>query len=124
MRVIPDRIEVVCDVDYTLIRPTTKNDRHLSCVEIINPNSGLATYYTVHHQHVELLRRYKGRGFYITVWSANGSAHAESVVKALDLEDVVDEVKTKPFKHIDDKKDAKDIVGSHVFIPEEGFNVV
>lgn len=55
-----------------------------------------------HNKHIEFLKSLKARGGYIVVHSGNGWAWAEQVVKLLKLEDYVDEVKTKPYKIIDD----------------------
>ena len=48
------------------------------------------------------MREFKARGHYVIVWSQGGWEWAEAVVKALGLEDLVDEVKTKPQWMVDD----------------------
>lgn len=125
MRINDSETIVVCDVDGTLIRPIVdfpegflRND----IVKIKNPYDEQEYTYEIHHEHISLLRQYKGRGFYIKVWSAGGVQHAVSVVKALGLNDgTVDEVETKPIKNMDDKKSSVHIIGSRVFIPRFGF---
>lgn len=120
MRVNKHEVIIGCDVDGTLIRPATEHEDNT--IKIVNPYDKQTHRYTIHSEHVELLRQYKGRGFYVKVWSAGGVLHAESVVKALGLDDgTVDEVETKPMKHMDDKKDIEAVVGSRVFIPKEGW---
>lgn len=56
-----------------------------------------------HLEHVSFLKSLKARGYYITVHSHNGAVWAANVVKALGLEEFVDECKNKPFKIIDDQ---------------------
>lgn len=118
---------VCCDVDGTLIRPVntrydTDGQPLHNTVTITNPYNNKQYFYEVHIEHVDLLRMYKGRGFYIRVWTANGVQHAVSVVKALGLDDgTVDSVETKPIKNMDDKKSCIHIAGSRVFIPRTGF---
>lgn len=52
--------------------------------------------------NIELLQKYKGRGFYIILWSAAGVKWAETIAKNLKLEKYIDEIKTKPCKYVDD----------------------
>lgn len=126
MKTIENEVNVGFDVDGTLIRPATREDK---TDESMYPNGRLlhifadntSKYYLVHTEHVELLKSYRKRGFYVIVWSANGHDHAGRIVRALNLEDSVDLVMTKCMKHVDDRKDIEGIVGSHVFIPMKGF---
>lgn len=68
----------------------------------------------IHTEHVDLLKSYKKRGFYIQVQSHNGFKHAKEVVTKLGLEDFVDEVRTKTSKNVDDiEKDTR----QYVYIP-------
>jgi hypothetical protein len=121
MKINENEVIVTCDVDGTLVRPATESD--LIVTYITNPYDKKTYKYVIHDEHIDLLRQYKGRGFYIRVWSAGGVKHAASVVKALGLDDgTVDDVETKPMKHVDDKKDGMHIIGSRVFIPKTGFS--
>lgn len=122
MQVNEDRVNVVVDVDNTLVKRSPYGEKFE--VSIVNPYDGKTYYYAIHHEHVELIKQYAGRGFYIKVWSANGSGHAASVVTALKLDGYVNEVDTKPMKFIDDKTSADQIVGSHIFIPKDKWYVV
>lgn len=103
------------DVDETLILhdPT----KHQSSRKIMLDYYGHSNIFAVHEEHVKLLKAYKARGFYIRVNSNNGYRWAEEVVKALHLTDYVDEVSTKAVKYVDDKKEAEQVVGQHVYIP-------
>lgn len=60
--------------------------------ELLAPNK-----YNIKH-----LKKLASRGHAIIVWSAGGADWAESVVKALDLEDFVHVVTSKPHYMIDD----------------------
>lgn len=112
---------VACDVDGTLIKPARYSTGE-GCIGIINPYTNKEHFYEVHTDHVDLLRQYKGRGFFIRIWTANGVQHAVSVVKALGLDDgTVDSVETKPMKNLDDKKSSIHIAGARVFIPRNGW---
>ncbi len=121
MVVNPDRVNIVCDVDGTLVK--RRYGDNLGAFMIVNPYDNTPYWYDIHTDHVELIRQYHGRGFHITVWSANGSAHAAAVVDALGLRDYVHETDTKPMKFLDDKTNPSAIIGSHVFIPRDGWYV-
>lgn len=111
-----NEFRVVVDVDNTLIIHGF-NSLTPNTTLIVNPNDGAKHYVKIHQRHVELIRQYRARGMYVTVWSNNGVDWAEAVVKAINLEDYVHEVSTKPIKHLDDQSSADSIVGSRVYIP-------
>lgn len=123
MKVNDHQFVVAVDVDGTLVKRSTYFPPRMSGeIEITNPYDKQTYLYDVHHENIELLRMYKGRGFYVKVWSANGSGHAVSVVKALGLDDgTVDECETKPCKHMDDRTAIDAVCGPRVFIPKEGW---
>lgn len=128
MRVNKAEVVIACDIDGTLVK---RVDPHLYSIEhrldITNPYDNKTYTYIAHKENIELLRMYKGRGFWIKVWSANGYGHAEAVVHALKLGDgpggdkTVDEIETKPMKHMDDRTDIDAVVGPRVFIPRPGW---
>lgn len=89
---------VYCDVDETLVL-WKKEFNHAT--KIVN-YYGDKVYVEPHYSHIQFLKSLKARGCYIIVHSNNGWAWAEEVVKLLKLEEYVDEVKTKPYKIIDD----------------------
>lgn len=122
MQINDAEVIVVCDVDQTLIKSVNPILEKANIL-IVNPYNKKEYWYDVHWDHVDLLRMYKGRGFYIRVWTANGVQHAVSVIKALGLDDgTVDSIETKPMKHIDDKKNSIHIAGARVFIPRPGWS--
>ncbi len=71
-------------------------------IEIRDPYDGALVYLVPHQRHIKLARQMKGRGRHVIVWSAGGALWADAVVKALELEDVVDQVMTKPAGYVDD----------------------
>lgn len=120
MNINNNEVIIGCDIDGTLIRPTKAGE--IAELTVVNPYDNKSYDYIIHNEHVELLRQYKGRGFFIRAWSANGVKHAHSVILALGLDDgTIGSVETKPMKHMDDRKDLEAIVGARVFIPKEGF---
>lgn len=54
------------------------------------------------HQEIKRLKQAKMRGHYVRVHSQGGSDWAETVVKALELENYVDSIETKPKWYHDD----------------------
>lgn len=54
-------------------------------------------------EHVNELKRQKESGAFIVVWSASGYEWAEATVKALDIEEYVDLIMSKPLRIYDDK---------------------
>ncbi len=107
---------VCCDVDDTLLMWDWYKYDFDSLITIEDPYTKQNKTYGVHKAHVLLLKQYKARGYKITVWSKGGQLHAESAVKALGLEEVVDYVMAKPEKVMDDKSELSSIVGPVVFI--------
>lgn len=116
---------IVCsDVDDTLVIWDNKDFKTPGPGKIAfkDPYDNSINYLKVHWKHVDLLKKYKGRGFYIRVWSAAGGKWARSVVETLGMELFVDSVETKPMKYLDDITDDQRIsriLGSRVYIPYE-----
>lgn len=65
-------------------------------------------------EHIELLKDFAHRDFFIVVWSDGGYAWAEEVVKTLQLENFVDLIMEKPIWYVDDKE-ATDWVMKRVY---------
>lgn len=118
MKINKTELSVGVDVDDTLIIHDHEKYPKLEKIEI--NYYGHKKIVAVHEDHVQLLKAYKKRGYEITVWSNNGVAHAVEVVRKLGLEDFVYEARCKFNKHMDDQKDATQIVGQHVYIPIRG----
>lgn len=117
MQVIKNENRIVCDVDDTLILW----DRHLpqsNKICIIDPNDNSNNFVTPHKKHIELLKKWKGRGYFIEIWSAAGFAWAEAVVKTLQLENHVDLITTKPRCFIDDLP-ANEVLVNRVYLKDE-----
>ena len=57
----------------------------------------------VHEPMVRLLKEESHRGSHIVVWSRGGYEWATNVLKALCIEDYVDQVMSKPSAYFDDK---------------------
>jgi hypothetical protein len=113
MKVIKYESSVFVDVDFTILSwfdPTVNGPGKVAV-----PFAGKTVFLTPHQYHIDLIKSYKQRGYYITVWSANGWEHAENACKVLGLTEVVDEARGKPTKHMDDSPDAAAILGPRVF---------
>lgn len=113
MKLINNELIVAFDIDNTLV---------FDC-EFGKHGSILVDYYgnkksvRMHFKHIELLRSFKKRGYFIIANSANGGIWAENVIKALGLEDQVDICMTKIKSYVDDLPCEKWMV-DHIYIPE------
>lgn len=67
--------------------------------------------FQIHTKHVQKILDYHTMGFITFVWSNSGHKWAESVVKALGLEDKVTYVMCKPHRIFDDVKKLEDTIG-------------
>lgn len=113
MKVIKYENTVYCDVDFTLlswIDPTVNGPGKVAV-----PFADKTVFLTPHHYHIDLLKMYKKRGYFITVWSANGWEHSETACKVLELTDIVDVAMGKPSKYLDDNPNPANILGPRVF---------
>ena len=119
VKTVGNEVNVFCDFDDTLVhwdelffQPGDGK------VKIIDPYDKSVNYLKPHKKHIRLLKKMKGRGNFIIVWSAGGYKWAEAVVKALKLEDIVDLVMTKPAKYVDDL-DASIWIGSRIYLKDD-----
>lgn len=94
------------DVDDTLIYWTEPSLKEGS-KEVIFEFNGFTIKKYVIIPHVEELKLQKESGSYIVVWSASGYQWAEAIVKALELEEYVDLIISKPTRYYDDKEASK-----------------
>jgi hypothetical protein len=113
MKVIENEVHVMFDVDDTLVMHGYDNSPNK--IEVEDPYSETLITVVPHELHIKVLKDQRARGFYITVWSAGGYKWAEAVVKALKLEEYVDEVRTKPMKFVDDLE-AGDVLGQRIYL--------
>lgn len=119
MNVIDNEVIVACDVDDTLVMWSNQYTQpHEGAMAFNDPYDKTVVYLKPHKRHIALLKKYKGRGFRIKVWSAGGAQWAASVVRTLGLEDIVDDVETKPAKYIDDLQ-ANEVLGVRIYLKDE-----
>ena len=86
------------DVDQTLI------DWKSGMSDITITHNGITMQGLVMSKHVNAIKMHKFWGNSVVVWSKSGWSFAETVVKALELEDYVDVVCAKPSFVYDDKE--------------------
>jgi hypothetical protein len=104
MLVIKSSRIVFCDVDDTLVMWNWKDysPDGVGLIGITDPNDNVTVAVLPHFRHIEMIKQFKARGHTIVVWSQGGWAWAESVVKTLGIEHMVDLVIDKPSWYIDD----------------------
>lgn len=124
MIVAPSEKVICYDCDDTLIFWDENYQKPFEgAVKIRCPHDGDSTFHRVHHRHVRFLMKQKARGYTIVVWSSAGTAWAKAVVEALDLENHVDFVMSKPQKWVDNLIDPAEVLGKHIYLPEDGHSV-
>ena len=122
MLVVKNELCVAFDVDDTLVLWNNKcYQPHKDAILIVDPADNQCLYLTPHKRHIDLMRKWKSRGYFIEVWSAAGGAWAEAVVLALGIEDVVDLITTKRMKVVDDLP-KNEILGSRVYLDPDPDN--
>jgi hypothetical protein len=97
-RVTKNENIVYFDVDETLVKWVKSPGEAYIVANYFGERVNLAQ----HEPHVRFLKSLKERGFYIIVHSGNGWAWAKQVVELLNLNEFVDEIKSKPSKVVDD----------------------
>lgn len=120
MKLIRNENVILIDCDDTLcLWDKTHKSPGKGKMLFVDPYTQDKLYLKPHNVHVRLLKQYKRRGFIIIVHSAAGCLWSEAVVKTLKLEDYVDYCMTKACKHVDDKEDLKDIIGTRVYLKND-----
>lgn len=110
---------VTFDVDDTLVMwEGNFNQPATDRIEFLDPYDGAKVFLKPHKKHIALLKKYKGRGMCVIVWSAGGVQWAKSVINTLSLADYVDLVITKPSKYVDDLQ-ASEILGSRIYLKDD-----
>ena len=104
MKVIKSHRIVFIDVDDTLVIWDWKDisPDGIGLITVSDPVSGFTQQLLPHERHINLLKQFKARGHTVVVWSQGGYSWADTVVKALGLEELVDVVMSKPDWYIDD----------------------
>lgn len=113
MQVIDNENIVAIDVDDTILiwdNPTVPG-----VGKIPLEFAGETVYLTPHTYHIQLIKMYKERGYFVIVWSANGRHHVKRAITALGIEKYVDLGMTKLSKHLDDSDNAASILGPRVY---------
>ena len=102
MHVLRDKKSVVTfDVDDTLIMWNKPGEQSVTVT--LPGEDGFTETFTPHADHIQMLKDFKKVCRYtVVVWSQSGHDWAEAVVKALEIEDYVDLVMSKPSRHVDD----------------------
>jgi FMN phosphatase YigB (HAD superfamily) len=113
MQIIHNQMVVMTDIDDTLVKWTNPNVPGLNKIEITFPERKV--YLEKHQYHIDLIRMYKDRGYFVVAWSNNGPVHVEKVITALGLEKCIDLVMSKPIKYLDDREKIEEILGTRVF---------
>ena len=123
MYVLRDKKSVVAfDVDDTLIMWDKVSDNMVTVT--LPGEDGFTETFAVHTSHVQMLKDFKKTCRYtVVVWSQSGHDWAEAVVRALDLEDHVDLVMSKPSRHVDDLT-SNHWLGQHIYKEYKGDKVV
>lgn len=116
MKIIKSEQNIMWDVDDTLVMRELPGPHDLV---LYNPAMEQNECLMIHHEHVKQLKSSKNRGFNNIVWSGNGYQWAEIVIKALELENYVDTIMTKPIKFFDDLQ-ADEVLVNRVYLPYRG----
>lgn len=69
-----------------------------------------------HKKNIEFVNKLKLQGYGVVFWSAAGGEWAETVTKALGLEDLPDVIMSKPEFAMDDLLDAKKIIKQVIWL--------
>lgn len=122
MKVIENELIVVCDVDETLVLHNVDSPYSGKSPKLITcPYSGDTLRVYPHTAHINMIKDKKTRGWTVIVWSQGGYKWAEAVVKALNLQDSVDLILTKPNCYVDDLP-AEAWIGSRIYLkPDFGY---
>ena len=107
-----------CDVDDTLVAWKVPEGYTGELVEIICrgfPEQVAPNWKAVNH-----LKKMASRGHSVVVWSGGGSDWCEAVVKALELEEYIEVITSKPTYYMDDIRDPRKWIGKHSYISMDG----
>lgn len=122
MQVIDNDKVVFYDVDDTLVKwpenwnlPGSFSQPSEGSLPFVDPYDSSINHLIPFEKHINLLKKHKGRGYLVIVWSAGGVRWAQSVINTLELQGYVDFVMTKPLKYVDDLT-AGEILGERIYL--------
>lgn len=115
MRTIENERTIFSDVDGTLIVHGPK--KGAMTVDVYDPEAKKFVTMGINRSMVKLVREEKARGAFIVAWSRGGYQWAKSVINALNLENHVDLVMTKPVAYFDDLP-AQEWLETRIFLDE------
>lgn len=116
MKLYNNESVITIDCDETLVNWADSNKSPAPGKIMLKcPYVGDDVWLTPNWAHIRLLKQHRGRGFVVIVWSSGGVLWANEVVRALNLEDYVDIVLSKPTKYVDDKS-CEEWMGTHVYL--------
>lgn len=102
MRVHKSEQVIFTDIDDTLVVWDPKHSKGLKKIRIWDPYGKTWVKVAPHQPHIRLLRERKRRGAHIVAMSAGGFEWVRCVILALELEDVIDDIYSKPIMILDD----------------------
>lgn len=105
------------DIDNTLVRDCKTEDGVNIRIDVLDPYSSNTLVKSKMLKNIKIVRDRKARGAYIIAHSANGYKWVVEVIKALNLEHIVDEAKSKPVGFLDDLESAE-WMGSRIWFAE------
>lgn len=113
MKTIENELTFFCDVDETLVCWLNADENN--GILIVDPNDGVENWVRPHLPNIKVLKNKKARGCFTVIWSAGGYAWAKTVIEALELQDYVDLIMTKPVAYMDDKH-ANEFMGERIYL--------
>lgn len=114
MKIIENEMTVAVDIDDTIVMHIDEDTNGPGKIEF--NFYGIKKYLYPHKEHIELVKGFHARGFYIEVHSGNGYQWAAHVIETLKLEKYIDIVKTKYIKLVDDQP-VETWAGQRVYLP-------
>ena len=115
MRVIKNENIIHVDIDDTLILHYKDNYPDTEWEAFKNPYLGSTILAKRSKKHIELIKYYKARGFYIIAHSGNGWRYTENIIKQLELEKYIDLIHTKNSRYVDDQP-CENWMGNRIYL--------
>jgi hypothetical protein len=100
MQVIQNERVIPIDVDETLVMHSYFDGA--VALDVLDPHSNVHVTVYPNQNMIRLLKDEFARGAYIIVWSRGGYAWADAILAALNLQNHVNLVLTKPLVYMDD----------------------